>query len=100
VKTINDAEDTVKEKPQTQAQRVSNAVWLREQLQGLINNCDEDIQEDQERAGRTGCVDAQDKYLGLIDSHRYWKRQLERILDGKTFAEALEENRKHAGVDQ
>ncbi len=84
----------MKEKNQTPAQRVANPVWLRAQLQELVKVCDEDIQEDQERADRTGCVEAQDKYLVLVESNRYWKRQLERILDGKTADESLHDLRQ------
>jgi hypothetical protein len=86
----------VKEKRQTIAQRLSNPVWLRAQLRELIQSCDEHITEDWKLAQQTS-GDVSARYLASVQSHRYWKRQLERVLRGNTFAEDLEENLAREG---
>ena len=83
----------MREKPQTSAQRVSNPVWLRAQIQKLIEECDSNIEEDQALADKTR-DNARDTYLARVESHQHWKRQLERILRGKTFAEELRDSVK------
>ncbi len=73
---------------QTPAQRIANPVWLRGQIQELIRSCADNIKDDLKLADQTyGDVSAQ--YHASVKSHRHWKRQLERILQGKTSAEVL-----------
>lgn len=71
------------DKLQTPAQRIANAVWLRDQLAQLITRCEENIADDQALADKELSV----VHLVRVASHRHWKRQLERILRGKTFTE-------------
>jgi hypothetical protein len=78
----------VKDKQQTPAQRVANPVWLRDQITQLVKNCNENISVDQKLADKAR-DDKRDMYLSRVESHRYWKRSLERILRGRTFAEEL-----------
>lgn len=77
-------------KKETPAQRTSNPVWLREQIQGLIEDCDDNIKEDSELAEQAR-DDDRTKYLARVESAEHWKRSLERILRGKTFVEDLAE---------
>jgi hypothetical protein len=79
-------------KPQTPAQRITNPVWLREQIQELIRDCESNIKEDEDLADQVLTNAAErDKYLARVESHRYWRRQLRRILRGKTFADGVDE---------
>jgi hypothetical protein len=78
----------MKEKQQTPAQRVANPVWLRGQIAQHVKNCDDSIAIDQKLADKA-CDDKRALYLARVESHRYWKRTLERILHGKTFDEEL-----------
>ena len=84
----------MKEKPQTSAQRVANPVWLREQISNLIESCEENIAEDQELVDKAHDSAKRDMYLERVASHQHWKRQLERILTGKTFTEDLRDTVK------
>lgn len=77
----------MKEKQQTDAQRVANPVWLRDQLQRLITSCDEHIKDDLADNERDSVRRA--RYEASIDCSRHYRRQLERILAGKTAAEDL-----------
>ena len=79
----------MKEKSQTPAQRVANPVWLREQIAKLVADCEENITEDQARADKERDDDRRARYAASVDCHRHWKRQLERILIGKTVIEDL-----------
>lgn len=79
----------MKEKQQTDAQRVANPVWLRDQLQRLIASCDEHIKDDQDLADNERDSVRRARYEASIDCSRHYKRQLERILAGKTAAENL-----------
>lgn len=79
----------MKEKRQTPAQRVTNPVWLREQISNLIEGCEENSTEDQELADKAHDSTKRDMYLERVASHQHWKRQLERILTGKAFTEEL-----------
>lgn len=81
----------MREKPQTPAQRVANPVWLREQIKQLIKSCDENIAEDLRMAERTS-GDVSERYGASATSTRHWKRRLQLILEGKTFAEEVAEN--------
>jgi hypothetical protein len=78
----------VKEKLQTPAQRVANAVWLRDQIARLITSCDERIEED-ERLAAWARGDEGALVRARIEFHEHWRRQLQRILRGKTLAEDL-----------
>lgn len=80
----------MKEKPQTPSQRVANPVWLRSQIGKLVRDCDENIEEDTRRANQAR-GDERAMYLARVESHRHWKRQLERILRGKTIGEDLDD---------
>jgi hypothetical protein len=73
----------VKEKKQSTAQRLANPVWLRGQIRELIKSCDANIKEDLKRADQT-YDDMSARYRASVESHRYWKRQLERVLQGKS----------------
>lgn len=85
----------MKEKRQTSAQRVTNPVWLREQIQQLIKDCGNNIKEDLELADQTH-GDTSQGYRASVSSTRHWKSQLERILRGKTFTEELRESVKRS----
>jgi len=82
-----------KTKEQTPEQRVTNAAWLREQIQKLIEDCADNIKEDSELADQAHS-DEEPKYRARVESHEHWKRNLERILRGKTFVEDLAEGLK------
>jgi len=87
----------VMDKLQTPAQRIANAVWLRDQLAQLITSCEENIADDQALADQAR-DDNRVAYLARVESHAHWKRQLERILRGKTFTEELRESVKWKGL--
>ena len=89
--------ETMKHKHQTPAQRVTNPVWLREQIGTLIESCAENSAEDQELADNEHDDAKRGRYLERVESHQHWKRQLERILRGKTFMEEITEDLKSAG---
>ena len=79
----------MRDKHQTPAQRVANPVWLREQIGKLIQDCDDNIKEDQKLADKERDDRRQDIYLARVESDRHWKSKLERILRGKTLTEDL-----------
>lgn len=85
----------MKEKRQTPAQRVTNPVWLRDQIQQLIKDCGNNIKTDLELAGQT-YGDTSQGYRASVSSTRHLKSQLERILRGKTFTEELRESVKRS----
>ena len=85
------------EKRQTPAQRVANPVWLRDQIGKLVQGCDDNITEDQQLADKERDNRRRDMHLARVESHRHWKRQLERVLRGKTFMEEVAENLKSTG---
>lgn len=87
----------MKEKQQTPSQRRSNPVWLRQQIERLIARCDDDIKEDLERAGQTYGEMSQ-SYRASASSTRHWKKQLERILCGKTLQEDIAEDLERGGI--
>jgi hypothetical protein len=78
-----------RDKHQTRAQRVANPVWLRAQIGDLVESCEENIAEDQELADKARDDAKRGRYLERVDSHKHWKRQLERILRGETPMEAI-----------
>jgi hypothetical protein len=65
----------------------------------LIEDCANSIAEDQKLADQT-YGDVRDRYLASIQSHRHWKRQLDRILRGKTANEDVSNFLQHEGVAQ
>jgi hypothetical protein len=71
-------------KPQTPAQRVTNPVWLREQIGKLIQDCDASIKADADLA-ELSHADAtkRAKHLTRVEIHCDRKRQLMRILEGR-----------------
>lgn len=81
------------DKSQTPAQRVTNPVWLRAQIRSLIKSCEENIAEDRALADKERDDVKRKRYLERIASDQHWKRELERILHGKTFAEMIREYR-------
>lgn len=88
---------SVKQKQQTPAQRVANPVWLRDQIGKIIDECDNNIAEDQRLADNSRDT-SRDRYLAQVESNRHWKRQLERILRGKTANEDLRDFLRQAGI--
>lgn len=84
----------MKEKPQTLAQRVANAAWLRGQIVELVADCDENIAEDQELAAKERDDVRRGRYLASVEINNHWKRQLERVLAGKNSAEDLADTLK------
>lgn len=74
---------------QTPAQRITNPVWLRGELQELIKSCDVAIEKDRKLSEAVWRTGDHQRYSGCIASHRHWKRQLERILQGKTHTEIV-----------
>lgn len=69
------------DKPQSNAQRLANPVWLRQQIRLLVESCSVHIKDDLANASRT-CGDVSDRYRASAESHHHWKQQLERILQG------------------
>jgi hypothetical protein len=76
-------------KHQTPAQRITNPVWLRAQISELIEDCDENIAEDEELAAKERDDTRRARYEAAIDCNRHWKKQLTRILAGKDGDEDL-----------
>ena len=85
-------------KTQTPAQRVTNPVWLRQQITKLVADCDENIAEDHERAAKERDDARRARYEASVDCHRHWKRKLERILTGKTSIEDLADTLIEQGI--
>lgn len=85
-------------KKQTPAQRVANPVWLRGEIETLIKHCADNIEFDQEIASSSSNSGLQHGYEQRVEAHRYWKRQLERLLRGKTVSEDLRDFLQRAGV--
>lgn len=79
------------EKPQSHAQRVTNPVWLRKQLERLVQECDSWIELDQSFVELARTAEEREQFLARVSSHRHWKRQLERVLHGKTHVDELAE---------
>ena len=85
------------EKPKPSPNRVSNPIWLREQLRELLKDCDDNIIEDQERAEKTRDDVMRARYEASVDSFRHFRKQLSRILVGKTAFETLADTINGAG---
>lgn len=64
-------------KKQTKAQRLANPVWLRQQIAELVADSDDSAS---------------------VRIHQHWKKQLERILAGKTSADAHGDTLTEPGV--
>ncbi len=75
----------------TERARRADAKWYKEQLQDLIRQADDNIKEDGDLAEMTRDDADRAKYLARVESDTHWKRALQRVLDGKTFAEDLAE---------
>ena len=88
----------MRDKLQTPAQRVTNPVWLRQQITKLVADCEENITEDQELAAKERDESRRARYEASVDCHRHWRRQLERILTGKTSTEDLADTMIAQGV--
>lgn len=82
-----------REKHQTPAQRVTNAPWLRGQVADLAERCREAVAEDQAQADQEVDPVRRARYEASVDCHRHWRRQLERVLRGRTIAEELRESK-------
>jgi hypothetical protein len=78
-----------RDKPLTANQRVSNAPWIREQLREILSDCDDNIIEDQERAEKARDDVMRARYEASIDCHKHFRKQISRILVGKTAVEAI-----------
>jgi hypothetical protein len=78
-----------RDKPLTANQRVSNAPWIREQLREILSDCDDNIIEDQERAEKERDDAMRARYEASIDCHKHFRKQISRILVGKTAIEAI-----------
>jgi hypothetical protein len=87
----------IKIKKQTKAQRLANPVWLRQQIAELVADCDDSIKEDLAMAAQTS-GDVSTSYSASVRIHRHWKKQLERILAGKTSADAHADTLAELGV--
>jgi hypothetical protein len=85
-------------KNQTPAQRITNPVWLRQQITTLVAKCAESIAEYQALAYKERDDVRRARYLTSVDCHRHWKREFERILAGKTSIEALADTLIAQGV--
>jgi hypothetical protein len=85
-------------KNQTPAQRITNPVWLRQQIAQLVADCKENITEDQALADKERDDVRRARYAASVDCHRHWKRQLERVLTGKTSTEDLADTLIAQGV--
>lgn len=84
----------MKEKQQTPSQRRTNPVWLRQQIERLVESCDDNIKEDLDRARQT-CGDTSQAYRASASTTRHWKKQLERILRGDVgFGALFDDNAK------
>ena len=73
--------------------RIADPEWYREQLKALIASCDDNIKEDSEMAEQAPS-DERAKYEARVEADQHFKRSLERVLRGQTFAEALAEGLK------
>jgi hypothetical protein len=72
------------------AQRGANIVWLRSQIQALVEECEARICQDQALINDASASDAPNSLaLTRIETNQRWKRQLERILLGKAPPEDL-----------
>lgn len=80
----------MREKHQTPAQRVTNPVWLRAQIERIVGACDARIEEAEALADKA-YGDHRNMYLARVESHQHWKQQLERVLRGKTLVEEIAE---------
>ena len=76
----------------TPAQRITNPVWLREQIPALIEDCNDSIKRAETLADRAHAdEDKRARHLARAEGHLYWREQLWRILRGE---EALRQKRE------
>lgn len=80
---------STQEKPKAAPNRISNPVWLRAQLRELLADCDDNLIEDQERAEKTRDDITRARYEASADLYRHFRKQLSRILVGKTAIESI-----------
>jgi len=85
-------------KNQTPAQRITNPVWLRQQITKLVAACEENLTEDQGLADKERDDIKRARYLASVDCYHHCKQQLERILTGKTALEDLADTLIAQGV--
>ena len=85
-------------KNQTPAQRITNPVWLRQQITKLVAACEENLTEDQALANKERDDVRRARYLASVDCYQHCKQQLERILTGKTALEDLADTLIAQGV--
>ena len=91
-------EGSMTTKNQTPAQRITNPVWIRQQITKLVAACEENITEDQELANKAPDDVRRARYLASVDCYQHCKQQLERILTGKTALEDLADTLIAQGV--
>lgn len=84
------------ESPKAAPNRLTNPVWLREQLRELLADCDDNILEDQDRAEKMRDDVMRARYEASIDCFRHFRKQFSRILVGKTAFEAIADTIKDA----
>jgi len=73
----------------TSGQRLSNPAWLRDQLREMLKDCDDNIIEDEDRAQKARDEVMRARYEASADCQRHFRKQISRILVGKTAFEAL-----------
>jgi hypothetical protein len=67
----------------TPAQRITNAVWLREQLRQIIEQCAACIAEHSLLISQTPRESERLVAITKVKSAERWKRELERVLRGE-----------------
>jgi hypothetical protein len=75
------------------SRRIESVEWYREQIKKLIESCDENIKEDQELAD-SALYEVRDKYIARVETAQHYRKQLARVLRGRTFADDLAESLK------
>lgn len=85
-------------KNQTPAQRVTNPVWLRQQIAELVTDCEDTIAEEQALADKERDDGRRAIHRERVESHQYWKKQFERVLSGKTSDDDLQAFLTNHGV--
>jgi hypothetical protein len=69
----------------TPAQRITNAVWLREQLRQVISECDDCITTNNDLVRTSPHEGERLVAITKVYSTERWKRHLERVLRGETL---------------
>jgi hypothetical protein len=68
---------------------VHDGLLAEQQVAELVADCDEHITADADLASKEHDATLRARYEASADCHRHWKKQLARILTGKTAAEDL-----------